>query len=143
MISSLWSSLWAVIRAVGRWCWYAVWLLGQVARSSYSMAFDVQHRRSRISPAILRLPLRHMTSAEVSVLATSITLTPGSLVLAIDRGDCTPDAPLDSLSSPGDTGYLIVHVVYAEDVEHERESLHHMRRTVMKASRGWGWTEES
>lgn len=130
-----------VVRRVFRWAVYAVWLLKEIILNAYYMAFDVNHAKSKISPAILRFPIRHMTSPEVVVLATSITLTPGSLVLAIDRGEATASSPLDGVSSPGEHGYLLVHVVYAEDLEKEREVITDMRRHVMRASRGWKWKE--
>ena len=130
-----------VICRIFRWTVYALWLLKEVIINAYYMAFDVNHRKSKISPAILRFPIRHMTSAEVVVLATSITMTPGSLVLAIDRGEPTPSSPIDGVSSPGEHGYLLVHVVYAEDLEQERAVINDVRAHVMRASRGWKWEE--
>ena len=72
--------------ACGRWLGYGAWLLAEVALNAGGMALDMFRPASKIYPAVLRVPLSHMTSAEVAVFATSITLTPGTLVLSIDRG---------------------------------------------------------
>lgn len=129
------------IRRVFRWIVYGLWLLKEIIVNAYYMAFDVNHRKSKISPAIIRFPIRHMTSPEVVVLAASITMTPGSLVLAIDRGEPTETSSIDSVSSKGEHGYLLIHIVYAADLEQERAGINDVRSHVMRASRGWKWKE--
>ena len=105
---------------------------------------------SKIYPAVLRVPLSHMTSAEVAVFATSITLTPGTLVLSIDRGtvpseahsEVHPEIPVDGVSVAGDDGFLLVHAVYAEDSDAVREELDVMLNKVLWASRGQSYASD-
>ena len=91
---------------------------------------------TKISPAILRVPLERMNSLEVTVFATSITLTPGTLVLAIDRGSARLTMTLDGVAVSGDDGFLLVHSVYAEDLDAVRDELEIMMNKVLRASRG-------
>ncbi|MDY2978791.1 MAG: Na+/H+ antiporter subunit E [Lawsonella sp.] len=122
--------------SAGRWLAYGAWLLAEVAINADGMALDMFRPNTKISPAILRIPLERMNSLEVTVFATSITLTPGTLVLAIDRGSARLTMTLDGVAVSGDDGFLLVHSVYAEDLDAVRDELEIMMNKVLRASRG-------
>ena len=66
---------------------YAPWLVWQLALSVVRLAADVCTPGSTQRPRIVKLPLAELTDLEVTLLTSSITITPGTLVLGISHQD--------------------------------------------------------
>ena len=97
--------------------------LGYFARelcvANAQVVWDVLTPRSRLRPGVAALPLRTRTDAEVTLLANLVTLTPGTLTLAIAR---SPDV-------------LYVHGMYAADADAFRAQLAEMETRMLRAVR--------
>ena len=75
-------------RLVGRFFVFLVWLVGQIIISNFYMLYLVFHPRMRtmVKPEIVDIDVSNMKIEEAKVLlAQSITLTPGTLTLTLDR----------------------------------------------------------
>ncbi|HSG05851.1 MAG TPA: Na+/H+ antiporter subunit E, partial [Nitrospiria bacterium] len=62
---------------------YIPWLLGRIAASNLRTMVLVLHPRMPIQPKIIRYPLKLRDPAAVSLLANSITLTPGTVTVEV------------------------------------------------------------
>ncbi len=71
---------------------YWLWLLGEIARSSAQVARIVLDPRLPISPTLVRIDTPGLDSFGQVMLGNSITLTPGTLTLDVDRGRLTVHA---------------------------------------------------
>jgi multicomponent Na+:H+ antiporter subunit E len=99
--------------------WLAVWATIAITKASAMVARDIVAPSARLVPGVLILPLRSRTSVEVALLAGLITLTPGTLVVGVDR----------------DFRELWVHGMYAQDPEALRAELAGMETRVLRALR--------
>jgi multicomponent Na+:H+ antiporter subunit E len=63
---------------------YLPWLIWQVVKANINVALRVWTPRLRIEPQIVRVPCRLQTEAGLALFANSITLTPGTVTLAIE-----------------------------------------------------------
>jgi multicomponent Na+:H+ antiporter subunit E len=66
---------------------YVPWLLWQVAKANVDVARRVWHPGTAYEPQIVRVPCRLKTEAGVALLANSITLTPGTVTVAIEESE--------------------------------------------------------
>ncbi len=64
---------------------YWPWLTLQVCRANIEVARLILHPRLPISPTVVRIPMPHRTPLGRAVYANSITLTPGTVSMTIDR----------------------------------------------------------
>jgi multicomponent Na+:H+ antiporter subunit E len=97
---------------------YLVTFLQQLAVANYDVARAVL-QPARISPGIIAVPLRHTSDAVVTLVANSITLTPGTLTLEIERR--------------GDTAVLYVHTLDLRDVDAVRDDIRLLERLAIDA----------
>jgi multicomponent Na+:H+ antiporter subunit E len=111
----------AVLRFTVR---YVPWLAWQLVVSVVRLALDVGTPGSTQRPRIVKLDMAGLTDLEVALLTSSITITPGTLVLAI--------APDDEL---GDRA-AYVQGLFGEDEEQLVSGLEDMRAHVLSATRG-------
>jgi multicomponent Na+:H+ antiporter subunit E len=58
---------------------YVVWLLGQIALSAWQVATAILTPGRKFTPGIVAVPIRSIRRAEIILLASSITLTPGTI----------------------------------------------------------------
>ena len=65
---------------------YVLWILGEIVKGSFAVAAGVYSPRTRSSPAIVEYPLRATTDLEIIAMASSITITPGTLVVGTAHG---------------------------------------------------------
>jgi multicomponent Na+:H+ antiporter subunit E len=79
-------------------------------------------RPDRIRPGILAMPLHHASDAVVTLVANSITLTPGTLTLEIDRR--------------GDIAILYVHALDLTDADGVREDICELETLAVDAFAG-------
>jgi multicomponent Na+:H+ antiporter subunit E len=108
--------------------WYAlrylVWLGAEVLRATGHLARDVMTPRLEVDPAIVELPLRVSSRLEVAMMASSITITPGTLVLGVY-------APEGS-----DRRSLFVHLMYPGSRDDALAGLREMESRLLLATRG-------
>lgn len=103
---------------------YSAWLTAQVVRGALVLAKDVVTPGVAMNPAIVKLPLRCHTDLEISLMASSITITPGTVTLGVAAAD------------GGTPPTLFVHAIYGEDVKEVLGSLRHMEDRVLTMTRG-------
>lgn len=65
----------------GRVWLYTLWLLREIVRANLQIARVVLDPRLPIEPAIVRVPARVTSDAEITLLANSITATPGTVTV--------------------------------------------------------------
>lgn len=71
----------------GRMVGFVVWFAWEVLTSSGKVLHDIATPGSDATARVVRMPLRSTTDAEVTFIATLITLTPGTLTLGVVRRD--------------------------------------------------------
>ncbi len=103
---------------------YAPWLAWQLIVSVVRLAFDVGTPGSTQRPRIVKLSMDGLSGLEVALLTSSITITPGTLVLSI--------APDDELG----TQAAFVQGLFGEDEPLLISGLEDMRDHVLAATRG-------
>jgi len=60
---------------------YVIWLLGQIAKANLHIARVVLDPRLPIDPGMVRVPARVSSDAAITLLANSITATPGTVTV--------------------------------------------------------------
>lgn len=103
---------------------YAPWLAWQLTVSVVRLAADVGTPGSTQRPRIVKLGMEGLTDLEVALLTSSITITPGTLVLAI--------APDDEHGPRA----AFVQGLFGEDEPLLMSGLEDMRDHVLAATRG-------
>lgn len=106
-------------RQAGRLLEFAAYFARELCIANAQVVWDVLTPRSRLEPGIAALRLRTRTDAEVTLIANLVTLTPGTLTLAIAR----------------DPDVLYVHGMYAGDPDAFREQLASMETRMLRAVR--------
>ncbi|EOM76524.1 cation transporter [Rhodococcus rhodnii] len=99
---------------------YFVWLL---VTSNLTVIRDIVTPGSAVEAGIVRVPLRCRTDLEVTMLANLISLTPGTLTLAVRTG------------SPNE---LYVHGMYAPDPSEFRREIEDLETKMLHAMRRSG-----
>ena len=66
---------------------YALWLGGEIAKSNWDVAKRIVLPERRISPTIVRLRAHQSSELGQAIFANSITLTPGTVTVALRSGD--------------------------------------------------------
>ncbi|MBM6547227.1 Na+/H+ antiporter subunit E [Janibacter sp. YIM B02568] len=107
-----------------QWLSYLAFIAVELHRGAFQLAVDIATPGSSRAPALVELPLRCRTDLEISALASSITITPGTLVVgtAAARGDTPPT--------------LFVHCLYGRDIDEVVEGLRDMESRLLRATRG-------
>jgi multicomponent Na+:H+ antiporter subunit E len=108
-----------LLRRAGRLSVFSAWYASLVLRANMVVAWDALTPRSRLAPGIVELPLHSRTSFEVATVANLVSLTPGTLTLAVRR-----DPPT-----------LWVHGMYSPDAEEFRSHLHDLESRLLHALR--------
>jgi multicomponent Na+:H+ antiporter subunit E len=92
-----------------------------LAVANYQVVLAVLSPR-KIKPGIIAMPLRHVSDAVVTLVANSITLTPGTMTLETERD--------------GDTAILYVHAIDLSDVEAVRNDVRLLEKQAIAAFGG-------
>jgi multicomponent Na+:H+ antiporter subunit E len=79
----------------------------EVVLSNVRVAVDVLTPRHRMKPAVVGIPLGHLTDTQLVVLASLVTMTPGTI----------------SLDVSADRKTLYVHAMYVDNVEEFRREI--------------------
>ena len=103
---------------------YLPWLVVQLLVSTARLARDVATPGSTQRPRIVRLDMTGLSELEVALLTSSITITPGTLVVAIATAD----------ADRGRAAY--VHGLFGEDERELVTGLEEMREKVVATTRG-------
>lgn len=101
---------------------YLVYLVGQVYVGSWQVARAAVGAGVVSRPAIVEFPLRCRTDLQISAMAASITITPGTLVLGT--------APAEGDTPPT----LFVHALFARDRESVLAELRTMEDRLLRAA---------
>ncbi|QOC91068.1 Na+/H+ antiporter subunit E [Micromonospora craniellae] len=91
----------------------------RLVQANLAVAWEILTPGSRLEPAVVRVPLRAGTDVEVAAVALAVSLTPGTLTLAIRREPAT----------------LWVHGVYAADPVAFRREVTELEWRVLAAIR--------
>lgn len=83
-----------------RLTYYVPWLLWQIVVSSLQVAYVVLHPKCPIDPAVLRFKTSLGNTSSKVILGNSITLTPGTITLEIEREEFLVHSLMD-ISSTG------------------------------------------
>lgn len=98
---------------------FACWLLLDIVKSNFRVAWEVVTPPLNMTPAFLALDVSDLDDDQATLAAICITLTPGTLSLELDR----------------DRQVLILHALYAPDparaVEELRSTVVHQVRKVL------------
>lgn len=87
---------------------------------------------SGVRPAVLRVPLRSRTDAEVATFVALVGLTPGTTVLEVERtGGAGGGA-----GGPSQRAELVVHAMDAPDLDAQRRDLQRLEGLLLAAWRG-------
>lgn len=103
---------------------YTAYLWRQVVVGAVRIARTDLRRQLDVSPAILELPLHCRSDIEITVMASSITITPGTITVGI--APATGPAPAT----------LYVHALYGHDPEEVIASLRDMEHRLLLMTRG-------
>ncbi|WP_301663176.1 Na+/H+ antiporter subunit E [Methanoculleus frigidifontis] len=76
-----------VIRKTGRFIfWYVPWLLVEIFHAGFDVAYRVLHPSMPIAPSIISFDTGLSGDVSRTVLANSMTLTPGTLTVDVEGG---------------------------------------------------------
>ncbi|MEW1979724.1 Na+/H+ antiporter subunit E [Citricoccus sp. NPDC079358] len=109
---------------------YLIWLIGQVISGSLQVARRALTPGTFADPSIVGFPLRCATDLEVTWMASSITITPGTLVVGTAHGTDTEPAT------------VFVHSVFDADRDSVHEGLREMEDRLLRMTRGSGWDDK-
>ncbi|KGM13876.1 Na+/H+ antiporter subunit E [Cellulomonas bogoriensis] len=105
----------ALLRWTGRILAFPFSFAYEVVKANLVLAGDILTPGSRINAGFVELPLRCRTDMEITTIANFITLTPGTVTVAVRKDPAT----------------LWVHGMYIDDVEEFRAELYAMEATVI------------
>lgn len=103
---------------------YLVWLTIQVVATAAQLGWDALTPGLAVRPRIVKYALRDSSELETALLASSITITPGTLVVGV--------APACGQAPPA----LFVHALYGEDESAILAGLADMERRLHAMTRG-------
>lgn len=109
-----------VLRSIG----YFAWLGKEIIAGAWDVIFNLFKTGDYGKPMIVELPMRCETDVEITLFASSITITPGTLVVATGPG--TKETPAT----------LFVHCMFAESEEDALDGLYDMETRLLRTLRG-------
>jgi multicomponent Na+:H+ antiporter subunit E len=87
------------------WVGFLLWFVRELFVSSFRVAIDVLTPAHRMNPGVIAVPLDVETDAEITLVANTISLTPGTLSLDVSE----------------DRRTLYIHAMYIRDGDVEAE----------------------
>lgn len=79
---------------------YLVWLSKEIVKANVQVVKSVLSPDMEVSPTLVKVPAKNLTDLGGTVFANSITLTPGTVSLAINKDDILVHALLEEMSDP-------------------------------------------
>lgn len=110
---------------------YLPWLVLEVVKGSWNVLRDTLTPGNDSTPMIVEMPLRCRTDLEITAMASSITITPGTLVVGTAAAG-------DGLSPS-----LFVHSLYAGSRAELLADLRDMESRLLRATRGTAAAEST
>jgi len=104
---------------------YVLWIGKEIVAGTRDVVVGLVAPRGYSSPMIVQLPLRCTTDLEITMFASSITITPGTLVAAVAASDGADEPPT-----------LFVHALFADTKEAAMDDLYDMETRLLTALRG-------
>lgn len=104
---------------------YFLWIGKEIVSGTVDVLVGLFSPSGYSGPMIVQLPLRCTTDLEITMFASSITITPGTLVAAIAASDGADDPPT-----------LFVHVLFSESEAEAMDGLYDMETRLLTAMRG-------
>lgn len=71
------------MRKVIAWIEFIAFYIAEILKSNLRVAYDVLTPEHKMTPGIIALDVSDMTDAQISLMANFITMTPGTLGLAV------------------------------------------------------------
>lgn len=103
---------------------FVLYLIWEILLSNIGLAWLIIQPRPKLDPGIIGVPLELKSGLEITMLASAITLTPGTLSVDLGTGD-------DGRS------ILFVHNLKVRDPEAYRQSVHRgFERLILRITRG-------
>jgi multicomponent Na+:H+ antiporter subunit E len=105
---------------------YFVFITREIVSGALTLAVDAFTPGSKVTPMIVEYPLECSTDSEITLMASSITITPGTLTVGIaPAGEHTPPT-------------LYVHSMYTADRADTIAGLRDMEQRLLRMTRGSG-----
>ncbi|WP_349828886.1 Na+/H+ antiporter subunit E [Brevibacterium litoralis] len=104
---------------------YCAWIGKEIVSGTGDIVRNLFRSGDYGHPMIVELPLRCETDLEATVFASSITITPGTLVVAMAAGDATGRRPA-----------LFVHSMFADTEQEALDGLMDMEDRLLRMFRG-------
>lgn len=98
---------------------FMIYFLGQFLKANIAIAFHILTPGTRVTPAIVAVPLRSKSDLEITLLSCLISLTPGTLALAIQSDPAT----------------MYVHGIFAPEPEEFRSNITDLEKRMLRAFR--------
>ncbi|NJP64853.1 Na+/H+ antiporter subunit E [Streptomyces spiramenti] len=99
---------------------FSLWFAAEVVKSSYAVLRDVLTTGRRSRPRVVDMPLESELDGHVTLIASLITLTPGTLTLGVTRGG-------------NGARHLAVHSMYHPDAASALADLRDMEKRMLHA----------
>lgn len=99
--------------------WFPFYAGGEIVKTSFQVMWDIVTPGSSATPAFVEVPIRCRTDFEVTMLANLISLTPGTVTVAVRNEPST----------------LWVHGLYVEDHASFREDIRVMEDRILAVTR--------
>lgn len=109
---------------------YAAYFAWALVKATWDVALTVLRPAARVTEAIVAVPLRSRSPVIATMVANSITLTPGTMTVEVDDGLAEDGSPrVDG----DDHVVLYVHVLGLSDAQVVRDDGHEFERLAVRA----------
>lgn len=107
------------LRRVGWTVWFPFYFTWQIVASNVAVGKDVLTPGSRMSAGFIEVPLRSRSRFEIMMIANMITLTPGTVTVAVDEASST----------------LWIHSLYVSTPDETRAEVYAMENVLLRTTR--------
>jgi multicomponent Na+:H+ antiporter subunit E len=106
---------------------YLIWLWFQIILASWTVLIDVATGSRKVDPCVVFYPLRVTKPWQITVFSASVTMTPGTLSLAVVDKEGVEITDEDENQTPH---FLAVQAVHGSDPRGVLDDLAHMEQTM-------------
>ncbi|MEE6282092.1 Na+/H+ antiporter subunit E [Georgenia sunbinii] len=107
------------VRWLGHALWFTPYFLFEIVKANVTVGADIITPGTRMSAGFIEIPLRCRTPFEIMMIANMITLTPGTVTVAVDAESPT----------------VWVHSLYITTPDDFRADVHAMEQRLLAATR--------
>jgi multicomponent Na+:H+ antiporter subunit E len=79
---------------------YMAWLTFEIGKANIAVAAEVLRPKMRLSPRLIRVPARQASDLGKTIFGNSVTLTPGTVTVDVDRDSLLIHALTEDLADP-------------------------------------------